>query len=71
MPCKKTPFFPDPDFSAYASLGNPRAPYTIFLKKDSKGKYIVVNTHRGKYDSADDVMNDIRDCLYCDPKTSN
>lgn len=64
------PIFTDPIFAVHRALGNPRAPYTIFVKKDARGKGIVVSTHRGKFNSADDVMNEIRDLILCGPGTS-
>ena len=64
------PIIIDPEFTVHKALGEPRVPYTIFIKRDSKGKHIVVNTHRGKYDSADEVMNEIKNCLYCDTNIS-
>ena len=65
------PIIIDPEFTVHKALGEPRVPYTMFIRRDAQGKYIVVNTHRGKYDSADELMNDIRNCLFCDTNTSS
>lgn len=64
------PIFTDPAFVAHKKLGNPAAPYTIFVMRDARGKYIVVSTHKGKFDSAESIMNEIKDFLQCAPSTS-
>ncbi len=64
------PIFTDPGFVAHKMLGNPPAPYTIFVMRDAQGKYIVVSTHKGKFDSVESIMNEIRDFLQCAPSTS-
>ncbi len=61
------PVFTDPAFVAHRKLGNPPAPYTIFVMRDAWGKYIVVGTHKGKFDSVESIMNEINDFLLCAP----
>lgn len=64
------PLFTDPDFDAHRALGNPRVPYTIFVRRDdARRKSIVVKTHQGKADSVERVIDDIRNFLHCDPIT--
>ncbi len=55
------PIFTDPGFVAHKMPGNPPAPYTIFVMRDARGKYIVVSTHKGKFDSVESIMNEIRE----------
>lgn len=54
------PLLADPDFSSHKALGEPRVPYTMFVKRDVKGKNITVKIHKGVIESADSLMNDIR-----------
>lgn len=55
------PILTDPAFTAHKALGQPRVPYTIFVKKNAKGKGIVVSTHQGVIESSDSLMQSIRD----------
>jgi hypothetical protein len=55
------PVLTDPVFSAHKALGQPRVPYTIFVKKNVKGKVTVVNMHQGVIESSDSLMQSIRD----------
>ena len=64
------PIFTDLNFVAHKALGAPRVPYTVFVRKDKKGKGVVVSAHQGIFDSADSVMTDIKDFLKCDPSAS-
>lgn len=61
------PIFTDLNFVAHKALGAPRVPYTLFVRKDKKGKGVVVSAHQGIFDSAESVMKDIRDFIECDP----
>ncbi len=54
------PLLADPDFSSHKAFGEPRVPYTMFVKRDVKGKNITVKIHKGVIESADSLMNDIR-----------
>lgn len=53
----------DLDFSVHKTLGSPRVPYAIFVKRSAKGKDIVVDTHSGIFDSYDEVMKMLRAIL--------
>jgi hypothetical protein len=55
------PILTDPAFTAHKALGQPRVPYTIFIKKNAKGNGIVVGTHQGVIESSDSLMQSIRD----------
>lgn len=58
------PVLTDLNFDAHKALGNPRVPYTIFVKRDAKGKNIVVYTHQNVLETADIIMNQVRNFLY-------
>lgn len=53
----------DLDFSIHKTLGSPRVPYAIFVKRSAKGKDIVAYTHSGIFDSYDEVMKMLRAVL--------
>jgi thiol-disulfide isomerase/thioredoxin len=57
------PVFTDYNFEAHEAMGSPRVPYTIFVKRDDKGKNIVVYTHQGIFESAKDISNRINEFL--------
>jgi hypothetical protein len=57
------PVFTDYSFAIHKALGNVRVPFTIFVKKDFRGQCVVVATHQGVYDSAEDVMKTLKDVL--------
>jgi len=61
------PVLTDFNFASHKALGNPRVPYTIIVRRDARGKGIVVNTHQGIIDSAENIMDKIRDFIQCDP----
>ena len=46
------PVLTDYSFAVHKALGNVRVPFTIFVKKDVRGRCVVVATHQGVYDSA-------------------
>lgn len=53
------PVLTDYDFAVHDALGNPRVPYTIYVKKMGKGK-TVVDMHQGVLDSAETVLKKVR-----------
>lgn len=57
------PILTDLNFSIHNSLGSPRVPYTIFVKRNVKGKYIVADIHSGIFDSYDKAMKMLRAIL--------
>jgi hypothetical protein len=57
------PIVTDYHFKAHKAFGNPRVPYTIFVKRDSKGKNKVIETHQGVFESADTIIDSIRGML--------
>jgi hypothetical protein len=54
------PVITDLNFSIHRSLGSPRVPYAIFVKRNAKGKNIVVDTHSGIFDSYDEITKMLR-----------
>ncbi|MGA2468637.1 MAG: TlpA disulfide reductase family protein [Thermodesulfobacteriota bacterium] len=44
------PVMGDPRFDAHMAVGSPRTPFTIWIRKDAKGRGIVVSTHLGLMD---------------------
>ena len=57
------PVLTDYSFAAHKALGNVRVPFTIFVKKDVRGRCVVVATHQGVYDSAEEVMKTLQAVL--------
>ena len=45
------PVLADPKFDAHTAVGSPRTPFTIWVRKGTQGKGIVVSTHLGMMDS--------------------
>ena len=56
------PVLTDLHFTAHKALGNPRVPYTIVIRRNTKGN-ILVDTHQGVIDPSYDVLNNIRGFL--------
>jgi thiol-disulfide isomerase/thioredoxin len=44
------PVMGDPKFDAHTAVGSPRTPFSIWVRKDTQGKCIVVSTHLGLMD---------------------
>jgi hypothetical protein len=57
------PVLTDLDFSVHETLGSPRVPYAIFVKRNAKGKDIVADIHPGIFNSFDEVMTILRPFL--------
>jgi hypothetical protein len=57
------PILTDLNFSIHRSLGSPRVPFAIFVKRNAKGKDIVADIHSGIFESFDEVMKMIRAIL--------
>ena len=57
------PVLSDYSFAVHKALGNVRVPFTIFVKRDVRGQYVVVATHQGVYDSAEEVMKTLQAVL--------
>ena len=41
------PILSDPEFDVHAAVGSPRTPFTIWVRKDTQGRGVVVSTHLG------------------------
>ena len=57
------PLFTDYKFVTHKALGSPRVPYTIIVKKDAKGKGVIVDTHQGVIENVNEVICKIRSSL--------
>jgi peroxiredoxin len=57
------PVLTDYSFAVHRALGNVRVPFTIFVKRDMRGRCVVVATHQGVYDSAEEVMKTLQTAL--------
>jgi len=54
------PIVTDPEFAAHKALGEPRVPYMMYVRRDAKGELLIFKIHRGVFDSADILMNEIK-----------
>jgi peroxiredoxin len=57
------PIFSDPKFDAHMVLGGPRTPFTIWVRKDAQGNGVVVSTHLGLTESAENALAETRAVL--------
>jgi len=57
------PVLTDYSFAVHKALGNVRVPFTIFVKRDVRGRYLVVATHQGVYDSTEEVVKTLQTVL--------
>lgn len=57
------PVLTDYRFTAHKALGNPYVPFTIFAKRDARGRIMVADTHHGVFDSAEGIMKNVRELL--------
>jgi thiol-disulfide isomerase/thioredoxin len=57
------PIFSDPKFDAHMALGGPRTPFTIWVRRDGQGNGVVVSTHLGLTESAENVLAETRAVL--------
>jgi hypothetical protein len=55
------PVLTDNRFAIHKALGNPRVPFTIWIKKSARDH--VVDTHQGVLDSTDTVLQRVRNFL--------
>jgi peroxiredoxin len=60
------PIFSDPKFDAHMAVGGPRTPFTIWVRKDAQGNGVVVSTHLGLTESAENVLAETRAVLQYD-----
>jgi peroxiredoxin len=57
------PIVSDSKFDAHTAVGSPRTPFTIWARKDPKGKSIVVSTHLGLIDSMQSALDETKAVL--------
>jgi hypothetical protein len=58
------PVLTDYSFTVHKALGNVRVPFTIFVKRDMRGRCMVVATHQGVYDTTEEVMKTLQAMLH-------
>ena len=54
------PLITDPEFAAHKELGEPRVPYTMFVRRDASGEESIFKIHKGAFESADNLMKEIQ-----------
>lgn len=57
------PILSDAKFDAHATVGSPRTPFSIWVRRDAQGNSIVVSTHLGLIDSAKIALDETRAVL--------
>jgi len=60
------PILPDSEFDAHNAVGSPRTPFTIWVRKDTQGKGVVVSTHLGGIESAEKTIEETKAVLQYD-----
>lgn len=54
------PIIIDPEFSVHKALEEPRVPYTMFIRRDAQGKVIIFKSHKGVFESADELLDELK-----------
>ena len=54
------PLVTDPDFTAHKALGEPRVPYTLYIRRDAEGDEIIFKIHKGIFESSDTLLKEIK-----------
>jgi len=57
------PIFSDPKFDAHVAVGGPRTPFTVWVRRDGQGNGVVVSTHLGLTESAENVLAETKAVL--------
>jgi len=63
------PIVPDIDFELYEAIGGPggvRTPFTLLVRRDEKGRGIVVDSHMGYRHKKEEILEGIRAALQYD-----
>ena len=60
------PILPDSEFDVHNAVGSPRTPFTIWVRKDTQGKGVVVSTHLGGIESAEKTIEETKAVLQYD-----
>ena len=60
------PILPDSKFVAHNAVGSPRTPFTIWVRKETQGKGVVVSTHLGPFESAAKAVEETKAVLQYD-----
>jgi hypothetical protein len=57
------PVLTDFTFALHKALGNPRVPFTIIVRREARGKDVVIYTHMGVIESADSLLKEVKKVL--------
>jgi len=57
------PIFSDARFDAHMAVGGPRTPFTLWVRRDGQGNGVVVSTHLGLTESAENVLAETKAVL--------
>jgi peroxiredoxin len=60
------PLLSDSKFDVHTTVGSPRTPLMIWVRKEAQGKSVVVSTHLGLIDSVKSVLDETRAVLQYD-----
>jgi peroxiredoxin len=60
------PLLSDSKFDVHTTVGSPRTPFMIWVRKEAQGKSVVVSTHLGLIDSVKIVLDETRAVLQYD-----
>ena len=60
------PVLSDPKFDVHTTVGSPRTPFMIWVRKEAQGKSVVVSTHLGLIDSVKSILDETRAVLQYD-----
>jgi peroxiredoxin len=54
------PIVIDPEFTVHKALGEPRVPFTMFMRKDAQEKELIFKVHTGVFESADKLLDELK-----------
>jgi hypothetical protein len=60
------PIIPDPDFKLYELAGEPKTPFTLLMRKNNKGEWVIVSAHLGVILLPEDYLEEIKAVLQYD-----
>jgi peroxiredoxin len=68
------PILPDIRFDFYQAIGGPggiRTPLTLLIRKDEKGRGIVIHSHMGMLHDKEEILDEIKAALQSSPQRKN
>jgi hypothetical protein len=60
------PIIADPDFKVYELVGEPKTPFTLLLRKNNRGEWVIVSAHLGVIIMPDTFLEEVRAVLQYD-----